>query len=208
MKLYCLMEGRVMELTEILHGLNKNKEWIFNGIGVFIISLTASLVLGIRRAKKTDSKSNQNIDGSNHNIQIGPNAQIKNLIVGHGVYSNNTSTQNDIAQIREKGILQIDVPNDREFITKMPGECIPIVRLVKGHILDYSRSLIEERDLLVEVIILTDKWYSQGITKVNENGRWEMEVHYGGLHHTVKAVLKNNDSHEIDEHSHIVTLIQ
>ena len=199
-----------MNLQEIFSRLNENKEWIFSGIGIFIICLIGKYLFQRKKELETQSHKKQENIRSNHNIQIGDNAQINRLVIAPK--SEKTTSHKKISYPSEKhkrdGPLYIDSPNDGELIETMSGERIPIIRLVKGHILGYSEKRIIESKFRVEVTILTDKWYPQGITKVNQNGEWELEVHYGGLHHTIMAVLMDKANHEIDEKTCSVTLHQ
>lgn len=57
---------------EIINWLNSNKEWIFSGIGVAIISIVIHLLFKRYQSKKQIQKSGNN----SINIQVGDNLNI------------------------------------------------------------------------------------------------------------------------------------
>ena len=57
---------------EIINWLNSNKEWIFSGIGVGIISIIITLFFKRSQSKKQIQKSGNN----SVNIQVGDNLNI------------------------------------------------------------------------------------------------------------------------------------
>ena len=57
---------------EIINWLNSNKEWIFSGIGVAIISVVVTLFFKRSHSKKQIQKSGNN----SINIQVGDNLNI------------------------------------------------------------------------------------------------------------------------------------
>lgn len=110
--------------------------------------------------------------------------------------------------ISGRGNVQISQPKDGERLELMEGESMPISRIVKGIVQESAGTDPLRFPLEVQVHILTDRWYPQGVTRLESPGNWEIGVHYGGLHHTVKAVLLDSDGAEIDAQTRIVTIYQ
>ncbi len=104
--------------------------------------------------------------------------------------------------------IQIISPLNNGEILLNPGEHIPVIRLVKRRVLGLKGYDPAENPLRVQVNIMTDKLYPQGITKVEQDGSWEVKVHYGGLHHRVDAILMDISGRHISTTAITVTLIQ
>jgi hypothetical protein len=91
----------------------------------------------------------------------------------------------------------IHTPKNKDEISILHGEHMPIVRTVSGDVTGYSEKEIEKLGLFVEVLIKTDQWYSQGSAKVESDGKWTLkEAHFGGSVHIIKAILKDRHSRE------------
>lgn len=59
---------------------------------------------------------------------------------------------------------------------------------IEGEITGFSAEEIKQ--LKVQVMIKTDKWYEQPLVSVNKDGRWECYATFGSSNgHTIKAIL-------------------
>lgn len=189
-----------MDISKLINIIVDNKEWLFSGIGVFFIGLLVNRLLVRGRTEQTKRKV-ESIQGDS-NIRFGNNVNIEHFVVKH-----DASSLNENAKIayptngdNKKCVhLKIDLPKQDDVIERQPGETIPVIRAVKGRVLGYADEELVNLQLRVTINILADKWYPQGITKVQKNRKWELEVHYGGFQHTIKATLLDKDNNEIEE---------
>jgi hypothetical protein len=91
----------------------------------------------------------------------------------------------------------IHTPKNKEKLSILYGEHLPIVRTVSGHVTGYSEKEVERLGLFVEVLIKTDSWYPQGSARVDGGGKWTLkETLFGGSLHVIKAVLKDRHGRE------------
>ena len=97
---------------------------------------------------------------------------------------------------KEKDIV-ISTPNNRSELARLSGESRTIKRPIVGEVCGYTEQEIERLGLYVEVLIKTDRWYSQGTTGVHSKRKWELkEASFGGVKHIIRATLKDKHEHE------------
>ena len=114
--------------------------------------------------------------------------------------------QTSYSQGREIRILS---PKDGDEIFLSSSETMPAKRPIKGDIRGFTRDEIEKFKLRVEVSIRTDKWYPQGIARVQNDGTWMLrQAYFGGATHIIKATLKDKSGNKITSATTTVTLIQ
>jgi hypothetical protein len=114
--------------------------------------------------------------------------------------------QASFAQARGIRILS---PRDGGEITLDQEESMPARREIRGDITGFTRQEIENLRLRVEVSIMTDKWYPQGVARVQSDSTWGLrQAHFGGSDHTIKAVLKDGSGNELTITTIKVTLLQ
>jgi len=129
-----------------------------------------------------------------------------------------TSTTQEVTRIQGKlptrptsnavnavGGQKISISSPPSDISRQWGEPMPVQREIKGQVEGFSKEQV--KTLRVEVSILTDKWYPQGITRVRGDGSWRVNAWFGGAVHVIKAVVKQG-GRVITSATKEVTLIQ
>ncbi len=81
--------------------------------------------------------------------------------------------------------LRIDSPSHGSVLFAQQGEDWPLVRTIEGRVEGGDRN----RALFVEVSVLTDTWYPQGVAVVGQDGRWSLSGYFGGTTHRLRARL-------------------
>lgn len=103
----------------------------------------------------------------------------------------------DRAETVARGITILSPVNGEKIQPKV-GEPYVLTRPIRGSISGFKRDEIEKRQLRVDVSIHTDKWYPQGTTKVQNDGKWVLERgRFGGTIHIIRATLKDKDNREL-----------
>ena len=140
--------------------LIENKEWIFSGIGVAILSIVVSLILRIIKSTKESSKGNYNITqvhgSSNVNINVN-SSEIGSLI-------NKSTNENSF----EKVVATIEAPKT--------GQVLDRKIFCSGTIDNYS--LTTKIWLIVEVDGLF--WPKQAMIDIDKEGYWNAKIYEGG----------------------------
>ncbi len=84
----------------------------------------------------------------------------------------------------------------------------PVPHAVEGDVYGFGQGEIERFHLEVEVSILTNDVFPQGIAEVHGNGTWRLPTAwFGGSQHTVRAVLKDGNGNEINSQEISVTVV-
>jgi hypothetical protein len=104
--------------------------------------------------------------------------------------------------------VQIILPKDGSKIRGSRTVSGPTQHPVEGVTYGYDQDDIERLGLVVEVSIFTNQWFPQGLVEVRSDGTWRLPTAYfGGMEHTVRAVLKDQNGIEIHSHEVRVTVI-
>lgn len=84
----------------------------------------------------------------------------------------------------------------------------PVPHPVDGDVYGFDQAEIRRFGLTVEVEILTNQSWPQGIAEVRENGTWRLPTAwFGSSRHIVRAVLKDGNGNEIHAHEISVTVV-
>jgi hypothetical protein len=88
-------------------------------------------------------------------------------------------------------------PQHGEELVLSAGETeLPITRTVSGKVKGFTQQKIIDADLEVVIDVKTNRWYPQGKTRVQSDGKWSLaNVKFGGVVHIVRATLQ--DTHQV-----------
>lgn len=105
--------------------------------------------------------------------------------------------------------VRILLPRGDAPIRAHGGTSGPFSHPVEGDVYGFSQSEIGDFGLTVEVDILTDRWYPQGIAIVRDDGTWRLpNGWFGGARHVVRATLKDRDGDAVHSCELNVTVVQ
>lgn len=108
----------------------------------------------------------------------------------------------------EVGVVISD-PKDGSTIFLSRGESMPARRPIRGHITGVTPEELKDEPLLVAVSIRTDKWYQQGVSRVQPDGSWHIRTaHFGGADHLIRAELRDKNGNVIASSESTVLIVQ
>jgi hypothetical protein len=103
----------------------------------------------------------------------------------------------------------LDSSSTKAKIIKYANEPKTIKRPIMGKISGFTEQEIEKLGLQVEVVIKTDRWYSQDTVPVDYDGEWKLkEASFGGEDHIIKVTLKDRSGREYKSTEIQVTVVK
>ena len=111
------------------------------------------------------------------------------------------------AHAQEVGV-KILSPKDGSEIQARRGEGKPVQRVISGEVIGFDQNQIRKFGLRVYVTITVVSDFPQGAAQVRGDGTWSVGGYFGGMVHTITAVLKDRNGTEVARDSASFTLVQ